>query len=229
MDDCQALFCRLKKERIMAKQKAKYVIKSAQAPMDGLLVIRPAELGGSRDYLMAADSDESVAEFAQMGIEERFVERFEERYARGVIRGLHFHRANPYGKLIAVTAGRILSVAVDMRPESKSFGAAYSVELSAENEAMFYVPAYYAHGFMTLEAGTEVLCNFGGEHDEAEESVIIYNDEILAIDWQFERYEIDEKYLNMTQRDKRAKSFRMYNVHDLWPNRPKRSKYAIRV
>ncbi len=196
--------------------------------MDGLLLIKPEKLGESRDYIFDPMSESSIETFASMSITEPLIEHFEERYARGVIRGLHFHRKAPYGKLIAVKAGRILDVAIDLRPESKSFGAAYSVELSAENETMFYIPPYFAHGFMTLEPNTEVVFNFAGEHNIAEESGIIYDDEILAINWQFERYEIDEKYLNISQRDKKNKSFRMYNQHDLWPNRPKRSKYAIR-
>ncbi len=213
----------------MAKSKPKYSIKSAPAPMDGLLVVRPEKLGESREYLFDPMAEQSVAEFEQMGITESFVEHFEERYARGVLRGLHFQSVDPYCKLISVKAGRILAVAVDLRPESKSFGAAYSVELTAENEAMLFIPLYYAFGFMTLEQGTEVIFNYAGEYDPSQESGIIYDDEILAIDWQFERYEIDEKYLNMTQKDKKNKSFRMYNIHELWPNRPKRSKYAIRV
>ncbi len=213
----------------MAKQIAKYIIKAAAAPMDGVLVIRPAVTGGSRDYLFDFGSEGSISEFAQMGITECFADHTEERYSRGVLRGLYFHQSAPTGTLLAAKSGRILAVAIDMRPESKSFGAAFSAELNDENEAMLYIPPYFAHGFMTLEAGTEVVCNYGSEYIEKDMSVIIYDDEILAIDWQFERYDIDQKYLNMTQRDKRAKSFRMYNINTLFPNRPKRSKYAIRV
>lgn len=210
------------------KPMSKYIIKRAPAPMDGVLIIRPEKLGESRSYLFDPMAESSVEEFAAMEITEPLMEHFEERYARGVLRGLHFQSTNPYGKLIAVKSGRILSVAVDLRPESKSFGASYSAELTEDNETMFYIPPYYAHGFMTLEANTKVVFNFAGEHDPKQESGIIYDDEILAIDWQFERYDIDEKYLNMSQRDKKNKSFRMYNQHELWPNRPKRSKYAIR-
>ncbi len=196
--------------------------------MDGLLVITPAVLGGSRDYLFDPQSEESVEAFAQMGITEGFVEHIEERYARGVLRGLHFQNIDPVGLLLSVKSGRALCVAVDLRPESKTFGASYSVELNEYNESMLYIPQYYAHGFMTLEQGTEVVFNFTGEYDPKSELGIIYDDEVLAIDWQFERYEIDEKYLNMTQKDKKSRSFRMYNQHELWPNRPKKSKYAIR-
>ncbi len=193
--------------------------------IEGVVIIEPRIFSDDRGYFYESFSDK---EFTEKVCKTVFVQDNQSKSSYGVLRGLHFQSNNPYGKLIAVKSGRILSVAVDLRPESKSFGASYSAELTEDNETMFYIPPYYAHGFMTLEANTEVIFNFAGEHDPKQESGIIYNDDILAIDWQFERYEIDEKYLNMTQRDKKNKSFRMYNQHELWPNRPKRSKYAIR-
>ncbi len=199
-----------------------------ESPIDGPIIIKPATLGVSRDYLLDPTTEEAVASFAEMGFAEREFESHAERCARGVMRGLHFQRKESYARLIAVTSGRILAVAVDLRPESKTFGASQSVELTADNETMFYIPPYFAHGFMTLEPNTEVVTNCAGHYDPSQESGIIYDDEVLAIDWQFERYEIDEKYLNISQRDKRNNSFRMYNPNDLWINRPKKSKYAIR-
>ncbi len=82
-------------------------------------------------------------------------------------------------------------------------------------------------GYLTLERDTEVVCLCAAEYDPTQESGIIYDDEILAINWQYERYEIDEKRLNVGLREKKFPSFRSYNQNALWINRPKKSKYAL--
>ncbi|MFI3317119.1 MAG: dTDP-4-dehydrorhamnose 3,5-epimerase [Rikenellaceae bacterium] len=201
----------------------KFTTKSTPT-IEGPMIIRPTELGGNRGWIADLGVQEN---YAAMGLPQGFAQHDSETLARGVVRGLHFQRKDSFGRLLAVTAGRALCVAVDLRPESKSFGAANSVELNAENETMLYIPPYFALGFMTLEAGTTVICNSEQQNDVANHSGIIYDDEILAIDWQFERFQIDEKRLNISQRDKKWPSFRSYNQNALWINRPKKSKYAL--
>ncbi len=120
-----------------------------------------------------------------------------------------------------------MCVAVDLRPDYKSYGAAYSVELHSENEMLLYVPQYFAMGFLTLEAKTEVVINSAAEPDVKRESGILWDDEVINIDWQFERYDIDEKYLNISPRDKKNPSFRMYSPNTIWVNRPRKGKYAL--
>ncbi len=207
----------------MAKIIGKFTTKLT--PIEGLQIVTPTKLGESRDYLTDL-SQEDVYEM--IAPETKFVDHNCESYARGVVRGLHFQREGSYAKLISVTKGRVLDVAVDLRPESRTFGAAHSVELNAENESMFYIPPYFAHGFLTLEPNTEVVFNCGGEHVAADESTILWDDEILAIDWQFERYDIDRKWLSISPRDKKSPSFRSYNQNTLWIARPKKSKYSLR-
>ncbi|MFI3327527.1 MAG: dTDP-4-dehydrorhamnose 3,5-epimerase family protein [Rikenellaceae bacterium] len=206
----------------MAKSKAKFTVKETQ--LEGVLVIRPEVCGGDRSYLWDLDTQD---EYKKMGLELDFVEHTSERFSRGVLRGLYFRSNEPYGKLISVKSGMILCVAVDMRPEHRDFGAAQSVVLTADEETMFYIPQYFAYGFLVLEGSTEVIVNMTDYYDESQESGIIWDDNILAIDWQFDRFDIDKKYLHLTQRDKRFSAFRSYNIHELWPNRPKKSKYAI--
>lgn len=198
-----------------------------QTPIEDLLIINPATLGEPRDYLIDLEAEQTIADIESMGIEERFIHHNKETLARGVMRGLHFQREDSYGRMVGVTAGRILCVAVDLRPDYASFGAAYSVELHNENETMLYVPPYFAMGFMTLEAKTEVVINSAAIPDVKQESGIIWDDEVINIDWQFERYEIDEKYLNISPRDKKGPSFRMYNPNTIWINRPRKGKYAL--
>lgn len=195
--------------------------------IEDLKVITPEVLGESREYLFDLESEETIATYESLGIEETFIHHSKETLARGVMRGLHFQREDSYGRLVGVTAGRILCVAVDLRPDYQSFGAAYSVELHSENETLLYIPPYFAMGFMTLEPKTEVIINSAAVPDVKRESGIIWDDEVLNIDWQFDRYDIDEKYLSISPRDKKSPSFRMYSPHTLWINRPKRSKYAL--
>lgn len=194
-------------------------------PLEDVLLLKPETLGESRDFLFDLEAEE----YAQMSFaEDGFSYHTTEKMARGVMRGLYLQRKNSHGRIIAATAGRILAVAIDLRPESKDFGAAHSVELNAENEAILYIPPYYAHGFLTLEPNTEVVVNSVNEPDEESFSGIIWDDEILAINWQFERYEIDEKRLSILGRDKKFPSFRSYNHNSIWINRPKKSKYALK-
>lgn len=202
---------------------AQFIIKSTSTIEDSK-IITPTTLGEGREWLNDLEQTEA---YQAMGLETPFVQQSSETLARGVMRGLYFQRKDSYGRLLAVTSGRVLAVVVDLRPECESFGAANSVELSAENESMLYVPPYFACGYMTLEPKTTLLCNHEAEYDTKEESGIIFDDEIISINWQFERYEIDERRLNISQRDKKFPNFRSYNPNSLWINRPKKSKYAL--
>ncbi|MFI3304400.1 MAG: dTDP-4-dehydrorhamnose 3,5-epimerase [Rikenellaceae bacterium] len=196
----------------------KYSIK--ETGIESLNLITPIEEGVSRDFLFDLESQE---EYLSMGIEVEFKHHNVERFARGVLRGLHFQPNKPQGKFVAVTKGRIYDVAIDLRP-GKEFGAAYAVELTAESGRMIYIPPYFAHGFLTLEPNTEVVINSSEVHSVDQDAGIIYDDQILAIDWQFDRWEIDEKYLNMTPRDKRHPSFRNYNPNTMWGVKPEKKR-----
>ncbi|MFR9603036.1 MAG: dTDP-4-dehydrorhamnose 3,5-epimerase [Rikenellaceae bacterium] len=207
----------------MSKSKPKY--STQETPMEGAIIITPNIEGESREFLF--DLEGGHDEYKLMGLDVEFVQHSSEVYARGVIEGLHFQRENTPAMIVAVTSGRALCVATDLRPECSTFGASHAVELTDENERMIYIPPYFSFGFMTLEPKTEVVCNYTGEYDPATQSSIIWDDEILAIDWQFERYDIDQKWLKISPKDKKAPAFRSYNQNTLWINRPKKSKYAM--
>ncbi len=202
---------------------SKFIIK--EMPFEGPKIITPATEGESRAYIADLDLEES---YEAMGIETQFAYHTSEKFPRGVLRGLHFQRRSPQGRFVAVTSGSILFVVVDLRPESKEFGASHAVELSAENQQMVYVPEYFAHGFLTLETNTEVVINYTTDHSEDSDARIIWDDEILTIDWRFDRYDIDSKRLNLTPKDRKAPSFRSYNHHDLWPGRIIKKSYALK-
>ncbi len=197
----------------------KFNIKESQ--IEGLKVITVVE----GDCAFIGDLDATA--YAEMGITDEMMSHCEERFARGVLRGLHLPDGVAQGRLYSVTSGRALVVAVDLRPESRTFGASQAVTLDTESNTLLYIPPYFAFGFLTLECDTEVVYNTTISYaDPDNEKRIRWDDEILLIDWQFERYEIDRKYLNISQQDKKAPSFRSYNAKLLWSNRPKKSKYA---
>ncbi|MFI3259818.1 MAG: dTDP-4-dehydrorhamnose 3,5-epimerase [Rikenellaceae bacterium] len=191
----------------------KFIVK--ESPIEGLRLITSEKSGEEIDY-------------SSMGLDVEFVSQSVEKLARGVLRGLHFTREEEQARLITVRSGRILAVAVDLRPENRTFGAALSYELNEHNGAMLFVPPYFALGYVTLESGSEVEINYSTEYDPKMESGIIWDDDVLMIEWQFERYEIDKRWLNISQRDKKLPSFRSYNPNLLWPNRPKASRYSKR-
>ncbi len=192
-----------------------------ECKIEGLLMISPREFESPRDYLREPISN--TEEYRLMGIEQEMEYSHVESYPRGVLRGLNFQSDNPQGILIAVTQGSIYSVAVDLRL-GRDYGAAFAVELSSSSERMLYIPPYFAHGFLTLETDTEVVLVTKSEYLEERNSGIVYDDQILAIDWQFDRWEIDEKYLRINQRERRYPAFRNYNANTIWRNPPKKIK-----
>lgn len=187
--------------------------KSIPTPIEGLIIIEPTVFGDSRGFFMETYSER---DFEELGITEKFVQDNHSKSARGVLRGLHFQREHTQGKLVRVTAGAILDVAVDLRPESSTYGASFSVELSAENQRMFYIPPRFAHGFLTLEGNTEFLYKCTDYYHPESDGGIMWNDPILCIDWQFERYDIDEKRLNISDKDKKHPAFRQLNPKTIW-------------
>ncbi len=184
-----------------------------ETPIKDLLVIEPTRNSDKHGFFMESYSQR---DFLEIGIEEEFVQDIHLKASRGVLRGVHFQRTCPQGRLVRVVAGAVLDVAVDLRPDSPTFGASHSVELSAENGRMFWIPEQFGHAFMSLENGTELLYKCTNYYDPKDESAIIWNDPILVVDWQFERYDIDVKYLNVTDRDKKAPAFRHYNFSNYW-------------
>ncbi len=180
-----------------------------QTPIEGLLIIEPATESALIDIF-------SREEFSQFGITEEFVEERQVSANRGEIHGLHFQRHEPQAKLIRAESGSLLDVVVDLRPESRTYGASHSVELSAENRRIFYVPARFAHGFLSLEKGTNLLFRSSTHADAESASGVIWNDPVLCIDWQFERYDIDEKYLKISKQDRKLPSYGQLNPKTLW-------------
>lgn len=184
-----------------------------KTPIEGLMIIEPTVFGDNRGFFVESYSKR---DFQEIGIDVEFVQDNHSKSSRGVLRGLHFQREHTQGKLVRVTSGAVLDVAVDMRPESKTYGASFSIELSAENKLMFYIPPRFAHGFLTLENNTEFMYKCTDYYHPESDSGIMWNDQVLAIDWQFGRYGIDEKCLNISAKDKKYEEFNQIIPVTLW-------------
>lgn len=158
-------------------------MKVINTDIPGLYILEPVIHGDARGYFFEAfnqkDFDEAV------GVHVTFVQDNESKSSYGVLRGLHFQKGDhAQAKLVRVVSGRVLDVAVDMRPGSPTFGRHVSVELTGENHRMFFIPRGFAHGFSVLseEAVFQYKCdNF---YCPESEGGIAWDDPSLGIDWQ---------------------------------------------
>ncbi len=150
--------------------------------IEGPLLVSARRFGDARGFFAETYSQR---DFAALGIPDAFVQdNFSRSAAVGTVRGLHFQTAPaPQAKLVRVLKGRILDVAVDCRPGSPTRGRHISVELSADNGMMLYIPIGFAHGFATREPDTEVAYKVSGYYAPASDGGILWNDPALGIDW----------------------------------------------
>ena len=151
-----------------------------KTPIDGVVVVEPSVFGDQRGYFMETFSEK---EFALAGLPTNFVQDNESRSRQGVLRGLHFQKNNPQGKLVRVIEGEVFDVAVDLRKLSSTFGKCHGVVLSAENKKQFYVPEGFAHGFVVLSEFAEFLYKTTVYYAPEHERCIRWDDPSLAIDW----------------------------------------------
>ena len=164
-----------------------------------LIVIEPTVFGDNRGFFMESYSRK---DFAEIGMDIEFVQDNHSKSKKGVLRGLHFQTKHVQGKLVRVTAGAVLDVAVDLRKDSPTFGKYYLVELTAENKKMFYIPPGFAHGFLTLEDNTEFLYKCTDYYAPEFDSGILWNDSEVGIDWNFEQYGLSEDTILLSEKDK---------------------------
>lgn len=158
-------------------------MKVIETAIPGPLIIEPSVFGDDRGFFMESWNADS---FAAVGLDRKFVQDNHSRSAKGVLRGLHFQNPNPQGKLVRVVSGRVWDVAVDIRRSSPTFGKWVGVELSAVNKRMFWVPEGFAHGFVSLEDGTDFLYKCTGRYDPTSEQSLLWNDPTVGIEWPLE-------------------------------------------
>jgi len=113
-----------------------------------------------------------------------FVQDNQSKSKKGVLRGLHFQKNNPQGKLVRCLEGEVYDVAVDLRKSSETYGKWYGVLLSEENKKQFYVPEGFAHGFLVMTETAVFAYKCTRLYDPADEGGLIWNDPVVAVDWQ---------------------------------------------
>jgi dTDP-4-dehydrorhamnose 3,5-epimerase len=144
------------------------------------LILEPKVFGDARGFFLESWNRRN---FALLGLDFDFVQDNHSRSQRGVLRGLHYQLRQPQGKLVRVVAGAVYDVAVDLRQSSPTFGQWAGVELSAENQRMFWVPPGFAHGFLVLSASADFLYKATDYYAPEHERAIRWDDPDLAIDW----------------------------------------------
>lgn len=155
-------------------------IKVTKAPIEGLFVIEPTVHGDDRGYFMETYNQNDMR---QAGLDLVFVQDNQSMSVKGVLRGLHFQKEHPQGKLVRVIKGRVYDVAVDLRAGSKTYGQWYGVELTEENKKQFYISPGFAHGFLVLSDTAEFCYKCTDFYHPGDEGGLAWNDPEIGICW----------------------------------------------
>ncbi|MGV8993417.1 MAG: dTDP-4-dehydrorhamnose 3,5-epimerase [Flavobacterium sp.] len=150
--------------------------------LDGCYVIDPNVINDERGYFMESFNEKTFQEGVNQEV--NFVQDNQSFSTRGVLRGLHYQCGeHSQAKLVRVLSGEVLDVAVDIRPESSTYGEHFSIVLSEENNKQLFVPRGFAHGFLVLSESAIFFYKCDNYYNKNSEGGIIYNDQTLSIDW----------------------------------------------
>ena len=155
-------------------------IKVTKCPIDGLYIIEPTVHGDARGFFFEAYNEREMAE---AGLDMHFVQDNQSMSKKGVLRGLHFQKKFPQGKLVRALSGRVFDVAVDIRHGSKTFGKWFGIELSSDNKKQFYISPGFAHGFLVLSDTAEFLYKTTDYWHPNDEGGLAWNDPTVGIEW----------------------------------------------
>ena len=167
--------------------------KIIETSIEGLYIIEPTVFGDNRGFFMESYNKR---EFEKIGLDMNFVQDNHSRSKKGVLRGLHFQKKHPQGKLVRVIRGKVFDVAVDLRKGSPTFGKWYGIILSDENHLMFYIPEGFAHGFLVLSEEADFFYKCTDFYYPEYDAGIIWNDPDIGIKWPFGEYRIKEPILS---------------------------------
>lgn len=169
--------------------------------LDGVVEVSPRKFGDDRGFFSETYNAKS---FAEAGIDLNFIQdNHSYSAAKGVVRGLHY-QLPPFAqdKLVRVTRGAILDVAVDIRKSSPTFGKWVALEVSAEKWNQILVPKGFAHGFMTLVENTEVIYKVTNYYSPEHDRSIRFDDPVIGIDWP-----IPTSGVQLSEKDQKAPLF----------------------
>ena len=178
-------------------------IKVTTCEIEGMYTVEPAVYGDERGYFMETYNQQDMA---AAGLNMTFVQDNQSMSKRGVLRGLHFQKQYPQGKLVRVIRGEVFDVAVDLREGSPTFGIWHGEILSAENKKQFYIPEGFAHGFYVLSEEAEFCYKCTDFYHPNDEGGIKWDDSDIGIDWPL----IPDQNLILSEKDQNWPSFRAY-------------------
>ncbi len=169
--------------------------------IEGLYIVQPKIYGDERGYFMETYHYE---DFKDAGLPMVFVQDNQSLSSKGVLRGLHFQKQHPQGKLVRVLKGSVYDVAVDLRKNSPTYGKYHGEILTEDNRKMFYVPEGFAHGFLVLSDTAVFSYKCTDFYHPEDEGGIMWNDPDIGIEWPLK----DDMELLISDKDKKHAAFR---------------------
>lgn len=148
--------------------------------IEGLCVTTPTVHGDDRGYFMETYN---LNDMKEAGLDLDFVQDNQSSSGKGVLRGLHYQKNFPQGKLVRVIRGSVFDVAVDLRKGSETYGKWYGLELSEENKKQFYIPKGFAHGYLVLSEWAEFCYKCTDFYHPGDEGGLAWNDPEIGIEW----------------------------------------------
>lgn len=176
-------------------------IKVTKCSIEGLYVIEPTVFGDERGYFVETYNKKDMVE---VGLDMEFVQDNQSMSKKGVLRGLHYQKNHPQGKLVRVISGEVFDVAVDLRKNSKTYGKWHGEILSAENMKQFYISPGFAHGFLVLSDTAEFCYKCTDFYHPDDEGGLMWNDADIGIEWPLQ----DGVELTISDKDKKNPSFK---------------------
>ena len=175
--------------------------------IEDVILVKPKVFGDNRGFFMESYKK---SEFFENGINVEFNQDNHSKSTARVLRGLHY-QAYPYSqaKLVRCSKGKIYDVAVDLRPDSKTFKKYVKVELSQDNKQMLFIPSGFAHGFVVLSDEAELLYKASGEYNPVADRGVLWNDKEIDINW-----EIDFEPI-LSDKDKNQPKLSEINLEEL--------------
>ena len=148
--------------------------------INGLFEIQPKVFGDSRGYFFEAYSEK---DFFEAGLKMKFVQDNQSFSTKGILRGMHFQKHHPQGKLVRCVQGKVYDVAIDLRKDSPTFGQYYGVILDSELQNQFYIPEGFAHGFYVLSETAIFAYKCTDFYHPEDEGGLMWDDATIGIDW----------------------------------------------
>ena len=168
-------------------------MKVIETALPGVLIIEPKVFGDHRGFFLETFQ---VDRYREAGITLPFVQDNHSRSQRGVLRGLHFQRTRPQGKLVSVSRGAVYDVAADIDPASATYGQFVGVELNDDNHRQLWIPPGYAHGFCVLSEVADFQYKCTDFYFPADEGGLLWNDPDVGIPWPITEPQLSAKDAN---------------------------------